>query len=1018
MINSETNIKRLLGLIIFIIILTTFFYFNRLPKFDIISNDLNIINSPEIECFQGFCIENELQQSFIERWWNSSITYFRLVSIGMIFAFLVAGLSEAMIVNQKQTIKPNQKSKIINLLKALGIGPIMNLCSACIMPIAAAYQRQNNNISNTITVIQSSATLNLPTILMTIFVFSPYLGISKLLLSISAAIFIGPIVSLVIKKENNNVIDIPEISRDQKTENLSFIKIIKTSLTDWIKYSFKYCIKLGPPMLIAGVIGSLVMQWITRDMISTFLGNNLFGIIIAATIGLLINIPLMFEIPLVALLLILGMGKAPAVTLLFIAAAGGPITFWSLTKMIPIKGVGIFALSTWVISIIGGIITLILINTSIGPNIGLKNIQNIQLTDEITFAQIQGEGVILIAEIENQYLKPKEKLNINFGVENNYTNNIEGILKISVTLNDKTKIYTNEFPKQNFTIKPITKFLQNESIDIHSLTNTTGKMILNFELYENQKIIAKKNIGFHIGEKPKEFFNDITNNAMVDFKHIPQPNDDHPYGNGVAIADFNNDGFVDFYVTNHKGSNSLYKNNGDGTFTDVANELGIELKNMTSTGATFSDYDNDGDSDLLVLNNGENVLFNNINNVNFVDVTKSTNIKGNQRSISASWGDYNNDGYLDIYITNHIKNTFDEIFNKNINDGNNMDILYKNNGDGTFTDTSEILDINYLKNSTGFIASFFDYDNDNDSDIYLVNDIFMKDFQQGNILWENNINKNGSDGFINKSKESNTNLQIFGMGLDIGDYNNDGYEDLFMSNIGRPYLLKNNQDKTFTDITDISGASYAHIKDINTVSWGVNFFDYDNDGWQDIYIANGNMYYNYDKPTEDPLHQRNILLKNIRGEEFVDMTFSSGLGDANRSRATAVADYDNDGDLDLYLTNFNGKIKIFNNNSNNNWLIVKPLGIKSNTDGVGAKIEIKYNNEYQTRTIRNGSSVSSNSEIGAFFGLGNSNSIDELTITWPSNIKQSFRNININQKVLIEETKEEIKYIKQKTFNK
>ena len=140
-------------------------------------------------------------------------------------------------------------------------------------------------------------------------------------------------------------------------------------------------------------------------MISTFLGNNLFGIIIAATIGLLINIPLMFEIPLVALLLILGMGKAPAVTLLFIAAAGGPITFWSLTKMIPIKGVGIFALSTWVISIIGGIITLILINTSIGPNIGLKNIQNIQLTDEITFTQIQGEGVILIAEIACLFLK-------------------------------------------------------------------------------------------------------------------------------------------------------------------------------------------------------------------------------------------------------------------------------------------------------------------------------------------------------------------------------------------------------------------------------------------------------------------------------------------------------------------------------------------------------------------------------------------------------------------------------------
>jgi len=1021
MINNEINIKRLLGLIIFIILLITFFYFNRLPKFDIISNDLSIINSPNIECFQGFCIEHELDKSFIERWWDSSITYFKLVSTGMIFAFLVAGLSEAMITKQKQTINHDKNSKIINLLKALGIGPIMNLCSACIMPIAAAYQRKNNNISNTITVIQSSATLNLPTILMTIFVFSPYLGISKLLLSISAAIFIGPLVSFVIKPNNNNFIDLPGISSDQETQNSNFIKIIQTSLIDWIKYSFKYCIKLGPPMIIAGIIGSLVMQWITKDIISTFLGNNILGIIVAATIGLLINIPLMFEIPLVALLLILGMGKAPAVTLLFIAAAGGPITFWALTKMIPIKGVCIFAFSTWIISIIGGIITLILINTSIGPNIGLKNIHNRPLSDEITFPQIQGEGLILIAEIENNYVKLKEKLNINFGIENNYTEKLEGILKIGVTLPDKSKIYTVEFPQQDFTIKPLTKFLQEESLNIYSLTNLTGEMILNFELYQDEQIVATKNIGFIIGDKPKELFDDITVKSKINFKHTPNPDDDHPYGNGIAIADYNNDGFIDFYVTNHQGANSLYKNNGDGTFTDIGIKLGIDLKNMISSGATFSDYDNDGDSDLLVVNNGNNILFKNIENNNFVDVSKIANINRNQRSISASWGDYNNDGFLDIYITNHIKSTIQDVFNTKVNDGNNQDVLYKNNGDGTFTDMSRILGMQYLNNSTGFIASFFDYDNDNDSDIYLVNDIFTKNYQQGNILWENNgIKNNGDVNFINKSSISNTDLQIFGMGLDIGDYNNDGYEDLFISNIGRPYLLKNNRDGTFNDVTDISGASYAHIKDINTVSWGVKFFDYDNDGWQDIYMANGNMYYNYDKPTDDPLHQRNILLKNINGEQFIDMTFLSGLGDANRSRATAVADYDNDGDLDVYLTNFNGKIKLFNNNNNNNnnWLIVKPLGVKSNTDGIGAKVEITHNNKYQTRTIRNGSSVSSNSEIGAFFGLGNSDLIDELTITWPSNIKQSFANININQKILIQEGKDELTFINQKTFNK
>ena len=306
------------------------------------------------DCFQGFCIEPNSDASFLSRWWDFSLNYLKLITLGMIFAFLVAGLTEVFLFPSESSRGLYQRG-IKGSAKGLLIGPAMNLCSACIVPVANAFRQRGAGIETTLAITQGSSTLNLPAMIMAAMVFTPMLAGSRIGLSIVGALLLGPVVAkLAGRNEQPSGISIPE-SPTQETSRASWREVLSVGGKDWLKASIKYLIKLGPLMVLAGFVSAFAIQLISPETVSRFLGDNPQGVLVAATLGLLINVPLLFEIPLVAALLLVGMGVAPAATLLFAAAAGGPITFWGLAKNMPKKVVATFAVATWVLGTIAGL---------------------------------------------------------------------------------------------------------------------------------------------------------------------------------------------------------------------------------------------------------------------------------------------------------------------------------------------------------------------------------------------------------------------------------------------------------------------------------------------------------------------------------------------------------------------------------------------------------------------------------------------------------------------------------------
>ncbi|MEG3594907.1 MAG: permease [Chloroflexota bacterium] len=354
--------KRLAGIVIFAIILTLFFVFNRFPKLDIVEGDLESITGPVIECFQGFCIESDPDTSFVSRWVDFSVTYLRLVTIGMTFAFLVASLVESFLLPPGS--RPWSGGGLFGrTLKGALLGPLMNLCSACIVPVSTSVNKRGAGIEGTIALVQGSSTMSVPALLMASLVFAPLLGISRIVISILSTLLIGPAVYLIdrIGKSNTNKADEePDTNFITITDSQSWKDALTEAFRDWAKSSCIYLIKLGPIMAIAGFGSGLVIQWISPEVIDTYFGNHVTGVVIASTLGILINVPLMFEIPLVALLLLLGMEVAPAAALLFTAAAGGPVTFWGLSRILGRRALVSFVSITWIFGFIGGLLVLLI----------------------------------------------------------------------------------------------------------------------------------------------------------------------------------------------------------------------------------------------------------------------------------------------------------------------------------------------------------------------------------------------------------------------------------------------------------------------------------------------------------------------------------------------------------------------------------------------------------------------------------------------------------------------------------
>jgi hypothetical protein len=471
---------------------------------------------------------------------------------------------------------------------------------------------------------------------------------------------------------------------------------------------------------------------------------------------------------------------------------------------------------------------------------------------------------------------------------------------------------------------------------------------------------------------------------------------------GQAWGDYDNDGWVDLYVTGNLDGNVLYHNEGDGTFSVAAFSESLSLPNTKSGGALWGDYDNDGWLDLYVLNFGANVLFYNNSGKGFTDVTERAGIGDTGKAKSATWGDYDRDGYLDLYVVNWscIPECDPEVLELS------QDRLYHNDGDGRFTDVTDDL----LREKTlgaGFAASFIDYDNDGDADLYVVNDKIRNSI--GNVLWRNDGAGCGHWCWTDVSEEAGTNAVIHGMGLAVGDYNNDGSLDFYVSNMMSPMvLLQNAGNGTFDDVTQVAGVG---INPPGTaVGWGTGFFDYDNDGWLDLYLAatgmpklSGSFYGGSQPDMEDFRHSYpDTLFRNNGDGTFTDVGNNLLVGSDRPNMGFAYADYDNDGWMDAVVGTWNEGYRLYHNEGTSDeghgWLTVRLVGGGPvNRDAVGTRVYLTTSDgRTQMQEVISGSSLGAGNDLALHFGLGRA-SIDRVKVVWPDGVTRMYEAVLSNQ---------------------
>lgn len=488
-------------------------------------------------------------------------------------------------------------------------------------------------------------------------------------------------------------------------------------------------------------------------------------------------------------------------------------------------------------------------------------------------------------------------------------------------------------------------------------------------------------------------FTDISSTAGVGMTHTYIAVDDS-ISNGAAWLDFDLDGDLDLYMTQRVGANHLFRNNADGTFTDVAASVGADDPLHDGSGASVADYDNDGWPDLYLANADEDVLLRNVGGT-FVDVTQTAfpdSYTLDARGITASWGDYDDDRFLDLYVANH-KHLLDRDFDR-------QDRLFHNNGDGTFTDVSTLLGIEHIT-GFGFTGGWTDFDQDSDLDLYLINDCLQDG--EPNKLFRND---GGTDWqawtFTQVSHVVGAHDCENGMGLATGDYNHDGLQDYHFTN-NMSSVLMQNTGGSLIDATFGAGLFVNMVPGSNRIwqTWGTNFFDYDLDGFIDLFMVAGSLH----KPEEEN-PQPDRLHRNNGDGTFTYLSSSSGLDDPGLGRTSAFGDYDGDGDPDLFVVNYGGLAHLYRNDisNGNNWLVVDLEGVQSNRDGIGAKVKVRTPDDHvQTWEVRSGTSMGAGDDKAAYFGLGNQTSVSELEIDWPSGIVQRLSHVAANQRLRISE---------------
>ena len=513
-------------------------------------------------------------------------------------------------------------------------------------------------------------------------------------------------------------------------------------------------------------------------------------------------------------------------------------------------------------------------------------------------------------------------------------------------------------------------------------------------------------------------FTDVTKESGITFQH----EDGRSYkkyfvetlGSGVALFDYDNDNDVDIYLVNGTNldsadvapdaMNRLYRNDGTGRFVDVTDASGVGDRGY-GVGVCVGDYNNDGWLDMYVTNFSANVLYQNNGDGTFTDRTAEAGVQALEWSAGCAFADVDADGDLDLYVANYVNfsvkthtpcrvNGILVYCSPRVYDGV-KDVFFRNNGDGTFTEDTKNAGFDNVA-ARGLGATFADYDADGDADLYVANDA------DANFLYNND----GNGRFQEQSQFSGVALSEHGlvengMGVAFGDYDNDTWLDLTVTNFQHQTntLYHSDGGEFFTDQTYSSGTGDISLP---YLAWGVNFFDFDHDGFLDIFVANGHIHDNVTLVDNSTTYaQLNHLFWNSGNGTFADVTAESGSGLAlqHSSRGSAVGDIDNDGDLDLVVSNVGDRADILQNDGgerSGNWINLKLIGTVSNQAAIGTRVLLKAGASHQVREVQSGSSYLSQNDLRLHFGVGTQETV-ALEIRWQNGRVQQFEDVPVNR---------------------
>lgn len=492
-------------------------------------------------------------------------------------------------------------------------------------------------------------------------------------------------------------------------------------------------------------------------------------------------------------------------------------------------------------------------------------------------------------------------------------------------------------------------------------------------------------------------------------------------GSGIAFLDYDNDGFQDlFVVSGPGGSNRLYHNDQKGHFIDVTEEMGL-MHSGWGQGVCVGDYDNDGFVDLFVTYWGQNVLYRNVGGRYFEDVTAKAGLTqiGTRYNTGCAFVDFDRDGYLDLFVGNYLH--FD--FASTPKPGQNpycwyrglpvacgprglpfeTNLLYRNQGNGTFVDVSSASGISKPDQNYSLGVVTGDFDNDGWPDIYVACD------RTPSLLYINQHNGKFSEEALLRGTAFDANGNaLSGMGVAAADYDRDGWLDIFRTDFSDEHvcLYHNRGQAVFDDMTLPAGLGES----TSFVGWGTGFLDVDNDGLADLFWATGHIYPEVEQLKTD-IHYRDhaILYRNLGGGKFTDITGLAGpaFKERHSARGVAFADYDNDGAVEIAVNNQNEAPSLFklSNNPPGSWVILRLEGTRSNRSAIGARVRVTTGNQVQTGEVRSGGSYLSQNDLRLHFGLGKSTIIDRLEIDWPSGTKEFKTGLPINRVLTIREPK-------------